>query len=284
MGKYLKAAFFNRWNLLGLVAGIGAAIVSGYPEVLLPLVAAGEITYLAVLSGNGTFRNYVETNLATAKRAQRSDAGQQSVRRILRALPKDAVDRFEMLRERCADLRRIAAQLQQPGNQTLGGSLDSLQVEGLDRLLWVLLRLLYTHHALEQFLEKTSVESIENDIARLDNRLQLTDAGDQSEHNQKVRRALQDNLETSRARRANYEKARANHEFVELEIDRLANKITSLAELAVNRREPDFISSQVDQVAGSMVETEKTMNELDFATGLGEVNQEVPQLLRQELQ
>ena len=36
---------------------------------------------------------------------------------------------------------------------------------------------------------------------------------------------------------------------------------------------------QVDQVATSMVETEKTMNDLQFATGLAPVDEEVPELL-----
>ena len=42
----------------------------------------------------------------------------------------------------------------------------------------------------------------------------------------------------------------------------------------------DFVSRQVDQVAGSMLETERTMNELEFATGLGVVDDEPPQLLQ----
>ena len=97
---------------------------------------------------------------------------------------------------------------------------------------------------------------------------------------QKIRKALEDNLETSQARLANYQKARDNSELVELEIDRLENKIHSLSELAVNRQEPDFISGQVDQVAASMVQTERTMNELQFATGLGPLEEEVPELVR----
>ena len=63
------------------------------------------------------------------------------------------------------------------------------------------------------------------------------------------------------------------------EIERLENKIRTLAELAVNRQEPDFISGQVDQVAGSMLETEKTMNELQFATGLAPLDEEIPELV-----
>jgi hypothetical protein len=67
-----------------------------------------------------------------------------------------------------------------------------------------------------------------------------------------------------------------------LEIDRLENKIRSLSELAVNRQEPDYISGQVDQVAASMIETEKTMNDLRFVTGLDTVD-EAPSLLQSEV-
>ena len=50
--------------------------------------------------------------------------------------------------------------------------------------------------------------------------------------------------------------------------------------MAVNRQEPEFISGQVDQVATSMLETEKTMNELQFATGLDQLDDEAPELMR----
>ena len=71
-----------------------------------------------------------------------------------------------------------------------------------------------------------------------------------------------------------------NYELVKLELDRLENKIRSLSEMAVNRQEPDFISGQVDQVASSMVETERTMNDLQFATGLETLQDEPPEMLR----
>ena len=96
---------------------------------------------------------------------------------------------------------------------------------------------------------------------------------------QRVRKALEDNLQTSRDRLANLQRARDNFDLVKLEIDRLENKIRSLSELAVNRQEPDYISGQVDQVAASMLETEKTMNELQFVTGLDTVD-EAPELLQ----
>ena len=96
---------------------------------------------------------------------------------------------------------------------------------------------------------------------------------------QRVRKALEDNLQTSRDRLTNLHRARDNFDLVKLEIDRLENKIQSLSELAVNRQEPDYISGQVDQVAASMLETENTMNELRFVTGLDSVD-EAPSLLQ----
>ncbi len=75
-------------------------------------------------------------------------------------------------------------------------------------------------------------------------------------------------------------KARENYQLIEVEIDRLENKIRSLSEMAVNRQEPEFISSEVDHVASSMLDTERTMNELQFATGLNPVDNEPPELLR----
>ena len=159
-----------------------------------------------------------------------------------------------------------------------------MQLEGLDRLLWIFLRLLYTQHTLSQFLEKTNDQAIKSEMERIERRLSTLDESDTSEHAMKLKRTLDDNLQTCRQRLDNYEKARANHEFVELELDRLENKIKSLAELAVNRREHDFISTQVDQVADSMIDTEKTITELDFATGLNEAEGQVPELLRQPLQ
>jgi hypothetical protein len=128
-------------------------------------------------------------------------------------------------------------------------------------------------------LERTNLERIQADVEAFELRLKRQ-ANDQSPHSQKIRKTLEDSLQTSKDRLANYEKAQANHELVQLEIDRLESKIKSLAELSINRQEPDFISSQVDQVAGSMLETEKTMNELQFATGLAPIDEEVPELVR----
>ena len=186
------------------------------------------------------------------------------------------------LRAQCLDLRQIAAELKHPGKTTVDATLDEFQIAGLDRLLWIYLRLLYTQFALARFLQKTKQADIQQNISQLDQKLKSVTADAANPQSQRVQKALQDNIETSRNRLANLKKAQDNYELVKLELDRLENKIRSLNEMAVNRQEPEFISGQVDQVASSMVETERTMNDLQFATGLDSLQDERRSLLQAE--
>jgi chemotaxis protein histidine kinase CheA len=179
-------------------------------------------------------------------------------------------------------LRQIAVSMRDPAQALEPLPLENLHIEGLDRLLWIYLRLLFTQHALDRFLGNTSDKDIRRAIQDLEGRLSSVPAGDAEPQKQRIRKSLEDNLETSRARLQNYEKAKDQQELVRLEIERLENKINSLSELAVNRQEPNFISDQVDQVASSMVQTERTMNDLQFATGLSTTEEEVPQLIQRQ--
>jgi hypothetical protein len=279
-GKYLKQAFLNHWNLLCFLGGAGFALLSGRPDVLLPFVLAGEITYVGLLGSHPKFQSYVDAQEAKAKQAETSLASQQTLQQILRTLPKELLQRFQSLRTQCLELRQIAVDVRNPGMGASDVPLDQLQLAGLDRLLWVHLRLLYTQNAVAKFLKKTSAEQIQQSIADLEQQIKQVPANDKDPRHERILAALQDNLDTSRNRLANLAKAQENYQLIGLEIDRLENKIRSLSEMAVNRQEPEFISSEVDHVASSMVDTERTMNELQFATGLNTLENEPPELLR----
>jgi hypothetical protein len=71
-----------------------------------------------------------------------------------------------------------------------------------------------------------------------------------------------------------------NRQFVSIELDRIEGKIQALAEMAVNRQDPDFLSSQVDSAAESMRQTEKAVSELQHLTGLADELQEPPPIAR----
>jgi hypothetical protein len=282
-GKYLKRAFLNRWNLLAFLGGSAFALLSGHPDIVLPVVMAAELSYVGLLGSHPKFQKFVDAQEAKDSRQENSAEAQEALVRITRSLPKVLVDRFEALRSQCLELRQIALELKHPGKQTSTMPFDDLQLAGLDRLLWIHLRLLYTQFSLGRFLQKTSEDQILSDIRRLELQLKERKPSGDTIKDQRVQKAIEDNLETSRTRLANLQKARDNYELVKLEIDRLENKIRSLSEMAVNRQEPEFISGQVDQVAGSMLDTEKTMNELSFVTGLDTLDEEPPELLRSKI-
>ena len=68
MGAYLKEAFFFRWNMLALIGATAAAFLSGAPDVVLPLLLAGEMTYLAGLVSIPKFRAAIDAKDHAAKR------------------------------------------------------------------------------------------------------------------------------------------------------------------------------------------------------------------------
>ena len=283
-GKYLKTAFANRWNILALLGSMGFAALSGHADIAIPLVLAAEAAYLGLLGTHPRFQQYVDAQAAATERNKKGRSAQQSAAQIMQQLPEPARQRFARLRSQCLELRQIASDLAHSRAAEVGAPLESLQLAGLDRLLWMFLRLLFTEFSLNKFLERTNPRLIKQEINTTEQRLKNLGADDTSPHTQKIRRALDDSLKTCQDRLANYDKAKANHELVQLELDRLEHKIKSLAELSVNRQEPDFISAQVDQVAGSMIETEKTMNELQFATGLAPLDEEAPELVQPPVQ
>jgi hypothetical protein len=277
--KYLKAAFLHHWNMLAFLGGCGFALLSGHADVAMPLVLAGETAYLGFLGTHPRFQKYVDAQEAKATRDVGSEAATATARRILAELPKVLVQRFEAVRSRCAELRKLARQMHENADGE-SEPLEDLQLAGLDRLLWMYLRLLFTQFSLSQFLKKTSAQQIEADIRQFEERLKALPASATDPRQQRLRKVVEDSLATSHARLANYQKAQENCELMSLEIDRLENTIHSLSELAVNRQEPEFITGQIDQVANSMVQTEKTMGELQFVTGLKSADDEVPQILR----
>jgi hypothetical protein len=278
--KYLKTAFLNHWNLLGFLGSLGFAVLSGWPDVFCPLVLAGEVAYLGLVGTHPKFQKYVDIQEAHAGRQQVATGAATSMQRIMQMLPDRIVRRFEDLRARCAELRHIATELRDPVQANESRPLEELQLAGLDRLLWIYLRLLFTQHMLEQFFRRADETQILHDIQGLEERLRRASEGPDLPQKQKLRKALGENLATCRERLDNYRKARDNSELIQVEIEHLENKIRTLSELAINCQEPDFIIGQVDQVVDGMVQTERTMDELRFATGLDAGDEAVPEILR----
>jgi hypothetical protein len=192
-------------------------------------------------------------------------------------LTPDARNRFQALHARCREMRGIAA-----GVRGATGDLaasDSMSTPGLDRLLWLFLRLLVSKTALDRFLKTMNEAEM---TAKADELRKSLDAA-QKGSDDRVTKSLQDSLAMAELRLDNFNRARKNAEFVSIELDRIEGKIQALAEMAVNRQDPDFLSGQADAAAESMRQTEKAVSELQHLTGLGEQLEEPPPILESDL-
>jgi hypothetical protein len=279
---YLKEAFLFRWNLLFFLGATAAAAMTPMPDVLLPLVAVGELTYLTGLISMPRFRAAIDAKAHAAERASGGATIAQPpplpLVAMLEGLPGDARTRFERLHARCLEMRGIAAGVHGAAGDQVS-SAEEIRTPGLDRLLWLFLRLLLSKTALDRFLKTMNESELSEKLAKLRTSLEAAQAAGDD----RIVRSLQDSIAMAELRLDNYGRAKKNGDFVSVELDRIEGKIQALAEMAVNRQDPDFISSQVDSAAESMRQTEKAVSELQHLTGLADQLDEPPPILEADL-
>lgn len=274
IGDYLKRAFFFRWNMLLFIGGVAAAVLTPWPDAMLPLVAAVEAAYLGGVVASPKFRRAIDAQVHQEAQPKAAP-GTRSIQDIVAILAPESRRRFEQVRGRCVEMRSIAQGVRggaasQPG--------DDLSTPALDRLLWVFLRLLVSQEALARFLQRTDANEIRTRINEAKAKLELHGAADD-----RMRRSLQDGVAAQELRLDNFDRAQKNSDFVRVELDRIEARIQAIAETSVNRQDPDFLSSQIDSVTASMQSTEKAISELQHITGLVDEMQEPPAILEADL-
>ena len=279
--RYVKEAFMYRWNLLLFGGAAAAALISPAPDVVLPLVAAGELAYLAGLTTLPRFQGAIDAKARAEERggiagpapAEAQDSRERLLE-VLNSIEPERRNRFLRLRARCVEMQRIANAVRGDTRDSSGASTE-LRTPALDRLLWMFLRLLLAQQAIERFLKTTDGAVLKKNMANLEERQKgIAGKGDE-----RMERSLKDAMATAQVRLDNYAKAESNFEFVALELDRIEQKIQALAETAVSHENPDELSVQVDAVADGMAQTEATIRELQAITGLGKEDEAAPSIL-----
>ena len=273
--SYLKTAFTTRWNLLLFGGAVAAAFISGFPGVLLPLVVAGEVYYLASMLANDRFRSAVEAQDAKSRRATEAAGAREAYERIRKNLPPALLKRFDQLRDHCLKLVELGGSIRGPD----GSGPDKTALESLDRLLWGYLRMIWGANTLSDFLDRTDDGAIRARIADLERRLAKMPKDDPG--SAAMRGTLEDHLKTSRERLDNIDEARRKLDLVAAEIERLEAKIAALAESSVAKRDVTDIAQRVDEVAEGMRKTDETMRQLQLPPELEDLD-EPPAMLREE--
>ncbi len=279
--EYVKHAFLYRWNLLIVGAGAAAGIISGSPDVVLPLLLAGEVAFLSLLSTNRRFQNAIDAAALKEKHRGASEEALAKRRQMLLGLSLEDRVRYDELKDKCKALTQIAGSIK--GAAAGEAPPHNAHTEGINRLLWIYLKLLFSKNAIERFFEATDKHQILEDMRVATERLETLGAPDDDSPNDKRRRvSLNDQLKTCETRLENYQSATDNYEFIKDELGRLFSKIVSLAEMAISRQDPNYITSEVDIVSDSVESSEKAMSELDFLTGWSASEEVAPNMFEME--
>lgn len=277
-GTYVKAVFNNRWNLLFLAGGVVASLISGHADVCLALVAAAELAFVTATASNPRFQRSVDSRAGAVDAARSNEALLRRFSQLYYALTGEAQEQFNRMRKRCEALRPSLQLDAAPADAHIDSFAQS-QAAGVDKLLWVYLKLLHTKITLDRFLKTTDEGEILNLEKTTRQRLEALPKDSPDELTAKKRRSLEDTLATATARRENLKRAKDNCEFVQLELERIAAKLTALSEMAVNRQDPGQITNEVDDVARSVEGTEQAINELQSFTGLSKEDTQAPPIL-----
>lgn len=266
-----KKALLYHWNLLFVGVSAALAAVSGRPDVVLPLAGAAEIAYLAILSTNTRFQK-----LAVALEGHAESPQDETLARpfeeIWRTLAPAERAQYIGLAERCTRLRRLAV-----GNtvEKLAGIPD-LQLQNIDRLLRIYLRLLRVKGTLERFFAAVDETELRRDLERAQARLAgLESGGADPVRTAQSRAAVSDTVATIEARMKNHSQARQNHEYVLLELERLHTKISGIAEMGIDRQDAASAGREIELVTSSVEETEQTMRKIEGLAGMG-FGEEIP--------
>ncbi len=268
---YVKAAFKNQWNLLAVGAATAFGILSGRPDIALPIVAAGELAYLVTTAGHPRFQHYVDKVKGKIAEKENKTASSQRFQELYEGLDEPSRQSFDELVTRCSALGGLDA---------VPDPLAHEQLAGVNKLLWVHLKLLHTRMKLTRFLAATDGREMERAEIDAKRRLDAIPAATTDAVAQKKRKSLEDTLATLHARKQNLARAKENHELVELELGRIASKLAGVVEHAANRQDPGALTSEVDDAARSVVSTEQMMGELQMLTGLtADDDVQAPQIL-----
>jgi hypothetical protein len=250
--KGLGPVSVNRWALFG-AAIIGIAI----PPVLL-LAAAGEVVYLYSMATNPRFRNLVDGECLEVERR----AWAARVSRLEDGLPRQSRERFEKLLERCRTIQGLAG---------ISGAdvptLEETKRTGMDQLAYMYLRLLASRSVIDAHFPPEDRAILQKEIERLERGLAAAKG-------ETGRKSKEGTIEIERKRLENLDRAAEQRAVIDSELERIEKQVELIREDTAMGREPDVLSSRIDQVMSALGETSAWMRK--NADLIGEVGEEKP--------
>jgi hypothetical protein len=236
---YVSAAFNAR--PLGMPIppnwiGIAGAGILGFLNPGIWLIAAGiELSYLLVLASNKRFRATVDG----AHLSESNDNWEARRNELFKKLSATNRKRQEALEDRCRTI------LLNNNEQALGQQ----QAENLAQLTWVHLRLLLSHHRVEQVVaEADQPADIARRIRELEHQL-----GNSS--NEQLNNSLRSQLDILLARQSSQSKAREQLALIDAELERLRQQVELVREQTALSSDAEAASRTIDALGTTLNET-----------------------------
>lgn len=260
-GDYLKEAFHRRPRVPGLGAlplnylFLGAAGVLGLANPGFWLLGiALELSYLFGKSTSARFQKLVQgERLLAAKRSW-----EEQVQDAVDRLAPSSRERYQRLLTQCQRILGIS--------QTLdSGGLDSLRqmrTGGLNQMLWIFLRMLSTREILAENLARVAPEALEEEIARLEERLaglRPDEAADSPIS--ALERSLRGTLDIQRKRLENLERSRQSLAVVDAELERIEQQVVLIREESATGDKAEVLSHRLDTVTDALGETNRWLEQ-----------------------
>ena len=280
LGSRLKRAFKWHWHLLGLGAGCAFALLSGQPGAVLPLLAAGELAYLGFLGLNPRFQAVLRGQALIGRPgapAPDRRAAAERFQKISSFLSRDDFQRFETLRQRCAELLDLRRRMDA---QESGAGVENFRSESLDRMLWLFLKLLHQKACLDRFLRSTSRAQIEGERRAAETQLRDAEERDKATGIEgRLTASIRDRVATIDSRLDNHKKATDALELAQAEIDKTEQQITHLCEVGMTSRDSAGLSAKIDSISESIQSSEQTFSHPAISDLLDDDDQPPPPLL-----
>jgi len=252
----LKRAFKWHWHLLALGVGAAIALLSGRPDIVLPIVGALELGYLGFLGTNQRFLNVLRGRSLAKERARAEDESHRKLLGLLEFLSADDRQRFDRLRDRCVEFDQLRDRLAEGKDNSI---VTQLRTDSLQKMLWLFLRLLHHKSAIDHFLDKT-------DEDRLHKQLESAAADLAKAREDKRSERLVDSLTEQHAaiqeRLQNYSGAVDSRDLLLAELGKTEQKIEHMNEVGMTSRAKTNLSSQIDGIAESMASSERALGDL----------------------
>jgi hypothetical protein len=218
--------------------GLGAFALLGMANQGFWVLGAGlELGYLAMLATNPRFQRAVDMSETTGSERE----WRVKIEDLLARLSEPERRQYLALATRC---QAILDQQAQSEHAELG---LREQNEGLNRLLWMYLKLLTAKQAIERVLsEAQRGEAIDNRLRDLDAQLTNRELGDD------LRRSLTSQAEILRQRVIQQTEARQKLAFVRAELTRIEEQVELIREQAALSTDPEALSRRIDQIVATL--------------------------------